>query len=121
MEIFCAAAAVVVARPALATGALMMGVGIESKSSSSHPNEEAEAAGVVALMFVVVLKFVVVVVFEGSDEFEEWRLVDELDSWALPVVDSSHWLAVLATACAKEVRYCSAAFVLYLASPVLDS
>lgn len=87
----------------------------------------------VELTFVVVLKLVVL---EGREELEEWRLAVELESlkladeeaWAREVL----WLVgpplssvalplAFATACAKDVRYCSAAFVLYLASPLLES
>ena len=111
-----------------------MGEGRESKSSSSQPKEVPAVVAAVELTFVVVLKLVVL---EGREELEEWRLAVELESlkladeeaWAREVL----WLVgppplssvalplAFATACAKDVRYCSAAFVLYLASPLLES
>jgi hypothetical protein len=93
----------------------MIGVGMESKSSSSHPKEDV-VVGLVLLTLVVMLKLVVL---EGREELEECRLAEEAESAAgalssMPELDE-------AMACCKTPRYCSAAFVLYLASPLLES
>lgn len=96
-------------------GAVSIGVGKESKSSSSQP-KEAFVVGIVELMLVVVLKFVVL---EGSEDEDECRLAVELESTLVveEVAVSSQDGVAFATACANELRYCSAALVLYLASP----
>lgn len=93
----------------------MMGVGMESKSSSSQPKEEV-AAGFVLLTLVAVLKLVVL---EGKDELEECRLAEEAESAAGAVSSVAELDDV--TALCKTPRYCSAALVLYFASPLLDS
>lgn len=104
---------------AAALGVVSIGVGKESKSSSSQP-KEAFVVGTVLLILVVVLKFVVL---EGSEDEEECRLAVELESMLVveEVAVSSQDGVALATAWAKELRYCSAALVLYLASPRFES